>query len=360
MAYCEMIVDLNGVERNWRIMQQLTSMSRCAAVLKADAYGLGIEPVARTLSSLGCDHFFVSSLEEGLTLRKLLPLAEIFCLHGLSSGTAPAFSKAQLIPVISSIGMAEYWLSSVDTRDRPAALMFDTGISRLALSARAIDDMHASGILGALHIRLVMSHLASADNRHALGNSTQLHRFRDILSNFPGIPASLSNSSGAFLGKEYHFDLVRTGSALFGDNPFTDGQNPMHPVVSIISEIVHVYECEEDGALGYGGTYPVKRGTRIACIPVGYASGYKRNMGNCAVAAIGHTVVPVAGTVSMDLTALDVTHVDPTLAREGARVHLLGGPISFDALGWLANTNCFELTTSLGHSLQRRYIGQAS
>ncbi len=349
-------IDLDAVVANWRILRDHARPAELAAVVKADAYGLGAEPVARALWEDGCRRLFVARLEEGLALRRLLPEAEILVLDGVGRGETEAFLAGRLVPVLNHPGELALWrqVAARVARRLPCALHVDTGMTRLGFTAAELEAAVADG-MAELRPVLVMSHLACADEPDHPLNALQLERFRALARLLPEVPRSLAASSGIFLGRAYRFDLCRPGVALYGVNPTPREPNPMRPVVRLTAPILRVFTLREAATVGYGATYRAPAGARIATVPVGYADGLLRSLSGRGVARIAGIPVPYAGRVSMDLIGLDVSRVPEHLLAPGAEVELIGGPDGLDELARLAGTIAYELLTRLGRRFCRRY-----
>ncbi|MGH6919939.1 MAG: alanine racemase, partial [Geminicoccaceae bacterium] len=269
-------IDLGAVTENFRRLSQAAPGSAVAAVVKADAYGLGAGEVARTLRQAGCEKFFVAHGDEGLALRALLADAEIYVLHGLPGEEAAAI-EAGLIPVLNHPGELQRHAAQARRRARrlPAALHVDSGMWRLGFAEADLQTLDAA-MLDALDLRLVMSHLACAEEPANPINELQRARFERQRALLPRAPASLANSSAIFLGEAYHHQVCRAGVALYGVNPTPGRANPMAPVVTLAAPVLQVFEVDAHGTVGYGATYPVRPGARLATVPVGYADGYLR------------------------------------------------------------------------------------
>lgn len=349
-------IDLDAIVANWRLLAARAVGAKTAAVVKADAYGLGVGPIARALLQAGCPSFFVARLEEGLELRSLLPEAQIFVLDGIGPGEAQTFATHALIPVLNHRGQIERWREEARRRGRPlpAALHVDTGMTRLGFSPSALSGGEGLELDGLKPV-LLMSHLACADEPEHPLNRDQLERFRALLRRFPGVAASLAASSGIFLGQEWHFDLVRPGAALYGINPTPGRPNPMRPVVSLRAPIVQLHEIREPSTIGYGASRALMPGMRVATVAAGYADGILRAASDRAVARLAHYELPYLGRISMDLLSIDVTALPPHLAHEGAEVELIGGPDGIDRLAAAAGTIGYEVLTRLGRRLERCY-----
>lgn len=364
MSVALLTIDLDAVVANWRSLAgRLRAGAECAAVVKADAYGLGMAQVAPALRRAGCHTFFVATLDEGLELRALLHEVDILVLNGISGSLAPEFAAARLIPVLNDPDCVALWAALARERGEalPAALHLDTGMARLGLppaeARRLADD---PGRLGGLDVRLVMSHLSSADEPDSPENARQLAAFRALRARLPMGRASLANSSGIFLGADHHFDLARPGIALYGGNPRPGEPNPMAQVVHLQGRILQVREIDSGVPVGYGATWRASRPSRVATVAAGYADGYLRSLSNAGFAFLGDRRVPVVGRVSMDLITLDVTDVAEGQARPGAFVDLIGPKVPVDTVAAAAGTIGYEILTALGRRYRRVYRGEGA
>jgi alanine racemase len=360
-------VDLDAIVANWRKLEKTAVPAECAGVIKADAYGCGIDPVARALADAGCKTFFVATLDEARAARAAVPSAAIYVLSGFLQNCGDAFAKIDAKPVIGDIHELAEW--DVFCRRSGwaggAAIHIDTGMNRLGLTvadAQGIIPRINSGDHG---ITLVMSHLACAENLHHPLNAKQLAAFREIASVFSGVPASLSNSSGVFLSPQFQFDMVRPGAALYGVNPTPEADNPMQPVVELKARIVQIRNIERGESVGYGGTWTARRPTRLAVVSAGYADGYFRAGGSNdgtrgAEVMVAGKRCPIAGRISMDLMAVDITDLPHNAARRGHMVTLIGEGITVDELAHHFGTIGYEVLTSLGPRYARIYKGGAA
>lgn len=361
-------IDLAAIAANYRLLSEKLGSAECAAVVKADAYGLGAAAVAPALRRIGCRRFFVATLDEGVALRATLPDAAIHVFSGLSLGTAADFAAHDLQPVLNSLGEIERWVAFTRAEGRrPAGLHIDTGMARLGLPenelTRLCDDRP---LLENLAPTLVMSHLACSDDPEHPLNGRQLALFRTArarLSGENGRPIrarySLAASSGIFLGADYHFDLARPGAALYGLAPIRDSLNPMAQTIRLQGKILQTRDVDTGMTVGYGATHRFTRPARLATVGVGYADGYLRSLGNRAGASLGGKRVPVVGRISMDMITLDVTGIPEDAARPGALVDLIGPDIPPDVLADKAGTIGYEILTSLGRRYHRLYVGEA-
>jgi alanine racemase len=351
-------IDLAALVRNWRQLQSRSRPAECAAVVKADGYGCGIGPVSSALAQAGCKTFFVTDLAEGRQLRSNLPAATIYVLNGVPPGCAPSFAAAGLRPVLGSPPELWEWFEFCRASGwrGGAALHVDTGINRLGIASEEASALAANTI--ASHIALVMSHFACADDPGHPLNAKQLARFRTLRSLFPNIPASLANSSGIFLGPDAHYDLVRPGLALYGANPTPAHLNPMAAVVRVDGRVVQVRYIAAGDSVGYGAEWTAKRPTRLAVIGLGYADGYPRAAGASDTKAGADAIVagrrcPIAGRISMDLLAIDVTDLSDGIPARGDFATLLNEEIGVDELASHAGTVAYEILTGLGRRYRR-------
>lgn len=351
-ALSVLTIDLEALAANYALLAERSAPAACAAVVKADAYGLGLEPVARTLETAGCRCFFVATLSEGLTLRTITD-CDIYVFAGVTAENLAAFAAHALRPVLNTLDQLRLWREGASG---PAALHVDTGMNRLGLDATELEVLRQNPVLlDGVDICLVISHLACADDSAHEMNLEQLHRFREALGISPAIPASLSASSGIFLGADWHFDMVRPGYALYGGNPQPEEPNPMQPVVTLRARLLQCRSIAPGETVGYGGTYRAETPRRIATISTGYADGYLRALGNKATVYAGEMPAPLVGRVSMDLIGVDITGIDGVKA--GDWVELLGPKHGVDALAREAGTIGYEILTSLGHRHGRIYVG---
>ncbi len=352
-------VDLDAIAWNYRLLRDKLGGVACAAVVKANAYGLGAVAVSQRLLDEGCDTFFVATLDEGLDLRKALGrVPAIFVLNGVpTSGEGDAVQR-NLTPVLNSLDSLARWRQVAALRDvqLPAAIQFDSGMARLGLAENDVAVLVSNRSL-TLGIRtvLLMSHLACADEPSHPANFSQLKSFERMRAKLPTIPASLCNSSGIFLGNRFHFDLARPGAALYGINPTADQSNPVRGVVNLSARIIQVRSVESGAPVGYGQVSSARRRSKLATIFLGYADGWLRNA--IADAFYLGQRLPFIGRISMDSIVIDVTDCFHTPC-EGDLVELIGSDQTADDVAATAGTIGYEILSSLGGRVARRYLDE--
>ncbi len=365
-------IDLGAIVDNWRLLRDRAQPAECAAVVKADAYGLGASHVAPALAAAGCQTFFVATVDEGIGVREALTGAAatadrtaepvIYVLNGVPPGGEAEFARWRLRPVLNSLAEIDAWAVAGRAAGRPlpAALHLDTGMSRLGLDEGEQRRLAAAPErLAAIGLTLLISHLACADEPDHPLNTEQSQRFNAAAAMRPACRRSFANSSGVFLGPAYHHQLVRPGAALYGIAPTANRPNPMAGVVTLLGRVLQVREIDTPRTVGYGATHRASGPTRIATVSVGYADGFLRSLSNHGCGFIGGHTVPLVGRVSMDLTTFDVTAVPPERLIAGALIELIGPNRPVDAVAEAAGTIGYEVLTSLGRRYHRIYRGGA-
>ncbi|WP_068091194.1 alanine racemase [Novosphingobium rosa] len=348
-------IDLEALAANYCLIRDAVAPAQVGGVVKANGYGLGASVVAPVLIAQGCRHIFVAVLGEAEALAPDLPSGiNLYVLNGLMPGTEAHCAQLGAIPVLNSLDQIARWSAQAAVLGRrlPAVLQVDTGMSRMGLPADELESLLADpALLDGIEPKLLISHLACADAADDPANTLQAGRFHEIARRFPGLPLALDNSGGAFHARE-HFDLVRAGIGLYGGAPH-DGPNPMRPVIALDAAIAQLRTIPAGAGVGYGLTFHTERETRIATIPVGYADGLPRCLGNKGAAWIACVRAPIVGRVSMDSITLDVTDVPEAALYPGAPVELIGPHQSLDQLATDAGTISYEILTQLGRRYQR-------
>ncbi len=355
-------IDLSALAANFRELAARVAPAKCAAVVKGDAYGIGLVPAASTLWQAGARTFFVALLSEARKLRELLPDAEIFVLNGLFPGTEATYQEHALLPVLGSVPEIERWQQFCERTGEalPAALHVDTGMNRLGLTAaEAVNVAEGRDELG-FPLALLMSHLACADEPDHPLTVRQLEDFQAIAALFPDVRASLANSAGVLGDPSLYFDLVRPGIAVYGGRPRADVA-PLRPVVRLDLRIVQVRHVHEGETVGYGAAHTARRGSRVAILSAGYADGIPRlasasDLRPGAEAVVAGHRCPLIGRISMDLLAVDITDVDEDAVAPGDVATLLGDGLGLEDLARHSATIDYEILTSLGRRYHRRWV----
>ena len=332
MTHARLTIDLDALAANYRRLRDVGTEG-AAAVVKANAYGLGVAPVARRLAEEGCRQFFVATEAEGRELRRVLPDTETFDIFVFSG----VVHDQGLIPVVNHAGQIG---------PGPVALHVDTGMHRLGF-----DEFDAARIPADVEVRLLVTHLACADTPEHPLNGEQLARFQAVAARFPGVPASMANSAAMLTGVA---GIGRPGIGLYGGNPYATRDNPMRCVATLEGEILQVRNVPAGVSLGYGGTHVTARDTVIAVIGIGYADGVPRALSNRGWVALERIRAPIVGRVSMDLTLVDVTDLPPV--QPGDWMEFFGHNVGIDEVAGWAGTISYEILTGVGDRVSRIYV----
>ncbi len=347
-------VDLGALRGNYRTIVGKAAPATVSAVVKADAYGLGARPIVRALWEEGCRDFFVAHMVEAVRLGPPPKDATIYILNGLQPGEEEQCAQEGFAPVLNSLAQAHRWAAAARQASRmlPAAVQVDSGMSRLGLAPEEVEQLAADGaFMSAVSVRLIMSHLACAEDPENPANADQRRRFIALAGRLPPAPLSLANSAGAFLGPDYRFDLVRPGLALYGATPSQTAVPGIRPVVSLEARVIQVRAIPAGQGVGYGLTFTSDHAMTLATIAIGYADGWPRRLSNVGFAYYGGVPLPVVGRVSMDSLTLDVSLLPPATLELGSLVELLGPHQSLEDVARAVDGIPYEILTGLG----RRY-----
>jgi alanine racemase len=346
-------IDLAALAANYDIFRKKAGKGcEVAGVIKADGYGLGMKPVAKALSQAGCKDFFVVTLEEAISLREFLATPRITVLGGLYRGAEGLYQEHNLIPAIGSLEELKR------AAGHEVMLHFDTGMNRLGFGADETQILlNDKNLLGRVTVSGAMTHFACADEKNHTMNESQYEKFKAVAAHFPEARKSLSNSSGAFRDKKYHFDLLRPGMALYGLNPTPEVKNPMKPVVKLEVRVLQTRAVSKNETAGYNATYAFDKDSTVATVALGYADGFLRSLsGKGYLFWQGHPL-PIRGRVSMDLTIVDLGSLpENKRPKPGDMLEVLGEHQSADDLATLAGTIGYEILTSLKSRYERVYV----
>jgi alanine racemase len=357
-------VDLDAIADNWQTLTRRLFAVECGAVVKANAYGLGLEPVTARLAKAGCKTFFVADVAEARRARSRAREAAIYVLNGFSPEAANAFAELNVQPVINSTVELAEWDAFIATQGwrGGAAIHIDTGMNRLGMSAEEAAAL-APRLQQENHgITLLMSHLACAEVQDHPLNASQIRLFRELRMLYHGVPASLANSAGIFIGDTAHFDVARPGAALYGINPTPGRTNPMRNVLTLSGLVLQVRKVPQGESVGYGAAWNAKRASRIAVAALGYADGLLRAGSGPDRKAGGSAIVakkrcPIVGYISMDLTCIDVTDLPNNAVRRGDSATFIGEDLLIDEVAASAGTIAYEVLVRLGSRCHLAYRG---
>lgn len=347
----KLTVHLDILAANYQLLKARHAKHMLSAVVKADAYGLGVKAVAARLWQEGCRVFFVATLDEAVQLRKLMPDARIGVFNGLLAGEEKLFLRHRVAPVLNDLSQVERWMNHAPV-DAPVMLHVDTGMTRLGLSYTELERVVRTYPTLRSSLAYVLSHLACANVPEHPKNAEQLARFREMMRLLPDVKASFANSSGLFLPAEYHFDLGRPGCALYGISPI-EGANPMQQVVTLSAPVLQLRRLEHDEAVGYGATAKLYKGNKLLLVALGYADGWPRNLSNTGFATVAGQRVPIVGRVSMDMTALDVSTLSDGELASVSEAEFINAQQTVDDVAHASGTIGYEILTGLGARVAR-------
>ncbi|AKK19900.1 alanine racemase [Candidatus Liberibacter africanus] len=364
--FLKLTIDLTALKNNWHSVNQLSGSARTAAVVKDDAYGLGLEKIAIALYNAGAQDFFVTDVAEGVKLRSYLPKAKIFVLYGINPGEEKHLFNANLIPVISSISQLSFYGKLISSGVcHPYALQVDTGFNRLGLSLEEALDF-AQNYLNKKsdNLSLIMSHLACADDPKSHVNSVQLKRFRTLVTYYKGVEASLVSSAGILLGSDYHFQLTRPGISLYGGTHTINKSHPMETVVTAEARIIQIRKSLAGEIISYGGGKKLTRNSLIAVASIGYADGYPLTMSRLdsknkpflfsgGEGFVKGYTAPVLGKITMDMTMFDIT--DSPGIKVGDYIQVFGSHIKLDDVAVASGTTNYDLLVRIGKRYAKFY-----
>ncbi|MEE9314940.1 MAG: alanine racemase [Rhizobiaceae bacterium] len=369
LAGGRLTIDLGALVSNWKLLAKNTGDAECGAVVKANAYGCGIEPVVETLNKDGCKTFFVAVAEEGKRVKRVAPESRCFVLNGLFPEAAPHYEEAGLIPILGSLPEVEAWANYAKQKDAalPCAIHMDSGMTRLGMSKRELERLIASDhLMDHIEPQLFMTHYACADDIGHPKTETQREAFIQASYLLPGAARSAANSAAILQADDHSFDLVRPGIAIYGGEALNDVPNPMKPVVTLEGRIIQIRSVKAGETVGYGSAETIKKDSRVAYVSVGYADGYHRGSSNMGTAmrliapatkaAFGGTIINGVGRISMDISAFDVSGIDENEITAGDWIELFGPTIPVDDVARAAGTIGYELLTGLGSRYSRTYL----
>jgi alanine racemase len=295
-----MTIDTDAVASNWLALDTLSVGARAGAAVKADCYGLGVDTCVPVLRDAGCTTFLVAHWSEVAAVMRHVRGVQVAVLHGVRSEAECAYAHATAaVPVINSLEQAALWSAS---GGGTCHLMVDTGIKRLGIAP----DEASHPAIRALNIDILMSHLACADEADSDMNPRQLAAFRSVVSALPHRRASLANSAGIAMGRDYTFDLTRPGIALYGGIPRPELAAAIRPVVKVEAAILQTRILAAGDTVGYNATFTAPGAMRVGTVSLGYADGFLRTRGPGNALTHQGRRLPILGKVSMDMVVVDL------------------------------------------------------
>lgn len=347
ISRCRMQVDCEKIRENLHLVQRTAPGARVGAAVKADAYGVRMEPVVRTLMKEGVQDFFVATVQEAINLKQIAPDAPIHVLNGAMGDEIPVLNELNAVPVLNTPEQVQAWRAH---GTGPCHVMIDTGINRQGIMPDDLGTVDWSGI----EVDMVLSHLACADEPSHSLNQKQLDLFNELRGLVPGKRYSFANSGGIMLGTDYHFDMVRPGLVLYGGEP-----NPSMPVgvaqpVTTQVQVSQIKTIQPGQSVGYGATWTADALTRIATLSIGYADGVLRAFSNIGQVYFGSGMAPMRGLTSMDLITVDVTELPDVKVGDWAT--LLGESQPLVKVAIQTGLSQYELLTTLGARFDRTHV----
>ena len=345
-------INLSSLKFNYELIKaQLDTGSELAVVAKNNCYGLGFKAITSHLYQSNVTQFYVSRFKEAIELRKHIPPCTIFTINSLTKSELKEAFHQHIIPCLNTLEEAENYtlIAKEHNKKLPAILFVETGMGRSGFQFNEIENLLSNNLLSSIDIKYLVSHLACADTPGHRMNHLQLEKLQAFSQLFPNIKLSLANSAGVFLGKNFHFDQVRVGCALYGINPIPSRPSAFKQVAHLYGKVLFVRTLEEDQSVSYGARAMATKGSKIATIEFGYANGYHRILtGNTQAYYAGH-FLPIIGTINMDMMMADVSAVPEYLLAEMTHVELMGDNYTVDDIAGRAQTIGYEILTSIGN-----------
>jgi alanine racemase len=350
-------INLKNITHNYKYIASKSRTAKTAAVVKANAYGLGVEKVSKTLLKAGCEDFFVATLDEAIELRRYIKSANIYVFHGIKKSETKEFYQHKITPILNDVEQIILWEKFANNLGKKLACIinFDTGMNRLGINFEYAEDVKLYlENAKSLDVKYVMSHLACIGLKSHEMNNLQKKRIAEIKKIFPKNKITFANTGGSFSGKDFQYDLLRPGSGLYGIKGSFVNEDIKH-VVSIKAKIIQLRDVENDGTIGYAATHEINAGSRIAVVPVGYADGYLRTLSNNSYGFFADKKVPLVGRVSMDMLIFDVSKIPANKIKLGDEIELIGDNFTVDEVAKKAGTIGYEILTNLGSRYKRIY-----
>ena len=348
-------INLNAVKQNYLTIKKFCNKSEICGTVKASSYGLGgHNKIVTTLKNVGCKRFFVANINEGIFIRKKFKSIIINILNGLNRGEEKILYNHNLNPVINTISQLKKWLIfTKNKRKNKLVIHFDTGMCRLGIQENQITEvLKLKDQINKFKEVIIMSHLACASDKKNNFNEEQRKKFEKIRKTLPGYKYSLAASGGIFLGKKYHYDLVRPGINLYGGSKSLNSK--IKHVVSLKAPIIQINNLKKGKTVGYSRTFKAKRDSITATIPMGYADGIGIRLSNKGYVHFKNKKIPMIGRVSMDLIILDITKFKNKI-KVGDFVEVYNDKFTIDNFANLTGTIPYRIITCISKRYLRNY-----
>ena len=354
-------ISLKDIKSNWIALNN-ASPGKAAAVIKANAYGMGMLKVAQTLIEAGCNYFYVANLNEGIELRKQFKSekVKIAVFEGFLRGAEQTYKKFKLNPIINNLDQLKRLKTFVNQGLKIKAILnIDTGMNRLGLTENEIILLlQNKELLSFIEWDFIMSHLANSHDKKNKENNKQLEKILQFSKIIPNVKLSLANSSGIMLGSNFCLNQTRPGIGLYGIDNF--GNNielnsiSLKFPVSLHAPVIQIRDVNIGEKVSYGGVDITKRRSSLATIGIGYADGWLRLLRPNSTFSIMQKKCNIIGNVTMDSFVLDITNLKENFLKEGEYLCLLDNNNIKKILNNL-DLISYELLTLMGDRLSRQY-----
>ena len=356
-SHSKVIVNLSNIKNNLNIIKKFSKKNICP-VIKANAYGLGDIPIAKFLIKNKCKDFWVANIIEALKIKNSVPNINIYVANGLNKNEEEIFFKNKFIPVLNTYEQFKKWTNFLNKKKifKKLAIQVDTGMCRSGMQNNDVLKVrNDQSILQKFKEVIILTHLASADEKKSKYNNDQKNKFLIIKSmfQFQNCKFSLAASGGIFLGKDYHFDMVRPGISLYGGKLFFNKK--LKNVVSLISPVIQINSLKKGATAGYNQTYKAKKNIVTATIPLGYADGVKIKISNIGHVFYKNIKLPMIGRISMDLMIIDITKVKNKIKIDDY-LEVFGKNISLDDFARISDTSPYDIITSISDRCEKVYV----
>lgn len=358
---CNLKISLEDIKSNWKLLNK-ASNGNASAVIKANAYGMGMVRVAKALLEAGCNYFYVANINEGMELRKKFNSSKISIavFEGYFKGNQRIYNEYNLIPILNNIEQIVRLKNYTKKGLEPKAILnIDTGMNRLGLSQKERDSLIKNKeILNNIKIDFIMSHLANSQEYKNKNNLIQLNKIKNFSINFPKTKLSLANSNGIKLGSEFCLDQTRPGIGLYGiDNfgkSFYLNSKKLKLPIRLYAPIIQIKNAKAGEPISYGGIDVLKRSSILATIGIGYADGWLRLLKQNSIFLYENEKSKILGNITMDSFVLDLTDVKKKKFKEGDYICILDDT-NIESILKNNKLISYELFTLMGNRLSRDY-----